>query len=207
MAGWTEALSERVEFTFVDAPHERQGTVPEEVKRNFAGPYYQWWDASADGSIYHGAHVSFAHLRDVMMNQGPFDGLMGFSQEDFQLLQDEEGVARIEGYSEEGFLINSVEVEGSVICYQNLFLMWNVNEWKEVTPDTLALVEAVKPAPELLLLGSGRTYQHPPPALLKWLSEKRLPYEVMDTAHAVSTYNVLAQEGRRVVLAVLTVNS
>lgn len=73
-------MSERVEFTFVDAPHERQGTVPEEVKRNFAGPYYQWWDASADGSIYHGAHVSFAHLRDVMMNQGPFDGLMGFSQ-------------------------------------------------------------------------------------------------------------------------------
>lgn len=133
----------------------------------------------------------------------------GFSTktEDFQLLQDEEGVARIEGYSEEGFLVNSVEVEGSVICYQNLFLMWNVNEWKEVTSDTLALVEAVKPAPELLLLGSGRTYQHPPPALLKWLSEKRLPYEVMDTAHAVSTYNVLAQEGRRVVLAVLTVNS
>lgn len=127
--------------------------------------------------------------------------------DDFELLQDEEGAARIEGYSEEGFLINSVEVEGSVICYQKLFLLWNVNAWKEVTPDTLALVDAVKPAPELLLLGSGKTYQHPSPELSKWLDDRRLAHEVMDTAHAVSTYNVLAQEGRRVIAAVLTVDS
>jgi len=127
--------------------------------------------------------------------------------DDFELLQDEEGAARIKGYSEEGFLINSVEVEGSVICYQKLFLLWNVNVWKDVTPDTLAVVDAVKPAPELLLLGSGKTYQHPSPELSKWLNDRRLAHEIMDTAHAVSTYNVLAQEGRRVVAAVLTVDS
>lgn len=80
MAGWTDAMAERVEFTFVDAPHERKGSVPKEVQQHFSGPYYQWWDANEDGSIYHGAHLSFAQLRDVMVEQGPFDGLMGFSQ-------------------------------------------------------------------------------------------------------------------------------
>lgn len=124
--------------------------------------------------------------------------------EDFELIHDEEGWTRIEGYTEGGFVINGIEVEGSVLCYQDLFLLWNVDRWEEVNKDSLALVELVKPAPDVLLLGSGNRSEPPSQELKEWLRSKRLSYEIMDTPHAVSTYNVLAQEGRRVLAAVLS---
>lgn len=58
-------------------------------------------------------------------------------------------------------------------------------------------------APEILLIGSGRAFRFPSPALLAPLYAARVGVEVMDTRAACRTYNILLAEGRGVVAALI----
>ncbi|AKC87424.1 Mth938-like domain-containing protein [Pseudoxanthomonas suwonensis] len=58
-------------------------------------------------------------------------------------------------------------------------------------------------APELVVLGTGERQVFPPPAVLAACLTRGIGIEVMDNAAAARTYNVLAGEGRRVVVALL----
>ncbi len=51
---------------------------------------------------------------------------------------------------------------------------------------------------EILVLGTGRQQQFPSGAFYAELSNARIGLEVMDTGAACRTYNILANEGRRV---------
>jgi uncharacterized protein len=57
--------------------------------------------------------------------------------------------------------------------------------------------------PEVVIFGSGTRLRFPKPALLRGLIERRIGVESMDTAAACRTYNVLVNEGRTVVAALL----
>ena len=54
-----------------------------------------------------------------------------------------------------------------------------------------------------MILGTGPRLRFPAPALSKSLIARRIGLEVMDTAAACRTYNVLLAEGRSVVAALL----
>ena len=58
-------------------------------------------------------------------------------------------------------------------------------------------------APELVLLGTGQSLSFPPPVLLAAGPARGIGLEVMDTAAACRTYNILAHEGRRVAAALI----
>lgn len=51
--------------------------------------------------------------------------------------------------------------------------------------------------PELVLLGTGSRNIFPPRALIFGFARRGVGFEVMDTAAAARTFNVLAGEGRR----------
>jgi uncharacterized protein len=53
--------------------------------------------------------------------------------------------------------------------------------------------------PELLILGTGKRTVFPPRELTFAFARRRIGLEVMDTAAAARTFNVLAGEGRRLV--------
>lgn len=57
--------------------------------------------------------------------------------------------------------------------------------------------------PEVLLLGTGRRLHFPPPAITRGVFEQSVGLEVMTTAAACRTYNILANEGRRVIAALI----
>ncbi|MGZ5786195.1 MAG: Mth938-like domain-containing protein, partial [Ramlibacter sp.] len=57
--------------------------------------------------------------------------------------------------------------------------------------------------PEVVIFGSGARIRFPRPAWLQPLVERRIGLETMDTAAACRTYNILAQEGRSVAVALL----
>jgi len=59
--------------------------------------------------------------------------------------------------------------------------------------------------PEILLLGSGEKLRFPPPQLLGALGSHGIGVEVMGTAAACRTYNILMGDGRRVVAALLLI--
>jgi uncharacterized protein len=53
--------------------------------------------------------------------------------------------------------------------------------------------------PEVLIMGTGSANVFPPRELVFALARKGVGLEVMDTAAAARTFNILASEGRRVV--------
>lgn len=77
---------------------------------------------------------------------------------------------------------------------------WPLAGISELNADLLApLVEGE--VPEIVLIGTGKTQVFPDPAVLQPLIEARVGIEIMNTAAACRTYNVLIAEGRRVVAA------
>lgn len=64
--------------------------------------------------------------------------------------------------------------------------------------------EAIQPLePEIVLLGTGDRQRFPHPRLTRSLLERGIGVEVMDTAAACRTYNIIMLEGRRVAAALL----
>ena len=59
--------------------------------------------------------------------------------------------------------------------------------------------------PEILIIGTGATQRFLPGNLLAELSIKGIGVEVMDTAAACRTYNILLSEDRKVVAALLMI--
>lgn len=57
--------------------------------------------------------------------------------------------------------------------------------------------------PEICLLGTGATQVFPPPVLISELARRGIGLEVMNTAAACRTYNVLVVDGRRVAAALI----
>ncbi|MGB4059891.1 MAG: Mth938-like domain-containing protein [Burkholderiaceae bacterium] len=57
--------------------------------------------------------------------------------------------------------------------------------------------------PEVVIFGSGRKLRFAHPSLHAALMAQRVGVETMDTLAACRTFNILAQEGRRVVVALL----
>ena len=58
-------------------------------------------------------------------------------------------------------------------------------------------------APEIVLIGTGESIRFPHPRLTRALTNAQIGFEVMDTAAACRTFNILVAEGRKVVAALL----
>ncbi|KAB2313438.1 hypothetical protein F8A87_02630 [Betaproteobacteria bacterium SCN2] len=56
---------------------------------------------------------------------------------------------------------------------------------------------------EIVLLGTGAKLRFPHPSLTRPLMQAGIGLEVMDTGAACRTYNLLASEGRKVLVAIL----
>lgn len=62
-------------------------------------------------------------------------------------------------------------------------------------------------APEVVILGTGARARFPRPAHVRVLIEANIGLEVMDTGAACRTYNILMQDGRRVLAALLMIEA
>jgi len=80
---------------------------------------------------------------------------------------------------------------------------WQRVQAEPSTHDFSALSQIDDVPPELLIFGSGLRQKFPHPSSLQGLMRQGIGVETMDTAAACRTYNILAAEGRRVVLAIL----
>jgi len=120
-----------------------------------------------------------------------------------QLIQPEEGLTRIEGYSYTGFVIDQSSVEGSVVVYKNCYLMWDAKCLRDITPEFLAPLLLLAPQLELIIFGTGRILQFISADTHKFLFSQGVALYPAATHHALSTFNILAQEGRHVAAAML----
>ena len=80
---------------------------------------------------------------------------------------------------------------------------WQPQANSEFNPEHF--LSFVEKTPEIVLLGTGKNLCFPPQDCLSVLQQQNIGYEVMDTAAACRTFNVLVAEGRDVILAVLMI--
>ncbi|EIW61577.1 DUF498-domain-containing protein [Trametes versicolor FP-101664 SS1] len=102
----------------------------------------------------------------------------------------------------DGLLLTS-----ACIFLDSKVFLWNVPQtlWDGWKPEHFAIFETVVPKPEILLLGTGQQAQMLPPALRQYLTSIGIQVDMMNTRNACSTYNLLAEEGRRVAAALLPI--
>jgi uncharacterized protein len=113
-----------------------------------------------------------------------------------------EGRNMFTGYGQGYVEVNRTRYSASlVVGADKLVTDWPLESIDGLAADHLAAILQMKP--EIVLLGTGATFVFPEPALLAPLRNARVGVEVMDTAAACRTYNILLAEGRNVVAALI----
>lgn len=81
-----------------------------------------------------------------------------------------------------------------------------IDDWHPRSPADLTVADfrlMLELDPELVLLGTGERLQFPIQSITRPLIHQSVGLDVMDTAAACRTYNVLAHEGRNVVASLI----
>ena len=104
----------------------------------------------------------------------------------------------VEGYSPEGFTINSIILPGTVLLLPQVSLLFHVSRLEQLTPDSLEVLRLLDPPIEMLIVGTGRTLLPLPQATEEWLAAHCIAPELLPTRHACSTFNFMGAEGRQV---------
>ena len=108
----------------------------------------------------------------------------------------------LRGISPAGVLVNQETLATSFVLTPNQLVQdWRPASVDELQPQDMDAVLALQPA--LVLLGTGPRQRFPAPAVMAALLTRGIGIEVMDSAAAARTFNVLATEGRKVVAAFL----
>ncbi len=119
-----------------------------------------------------------------------------------KLQPDRMDVLAVTGYGDGWIAINGDKVEHSVIISsKGARLAWPCEHPDELGPAHFQAVCDL--GVEMLIFGSGRRLQFPPPQCLQSLMQQGLGIETMDTQAACRTYNILAGEGRHVAAALI----
>jgi uncharacterized protein len=119
-----------------------------------------------------------------------------------KLQPDRSDAQSISGYGPGWVGVNGEKITASVIISsRGERIAWAADRFEDLDAAHFAQLAAVQA--EVVIFGSGARIRFPQAAWLKPLIERRIGVETMDTAAACRTYNILAQEGRDVAVALL----
>lgn len=110
----------------------------------------------------------------------------------------------IQSYGEGRVTINDQDVSCSVIVTpEQIITDWPPQSFEELEETHFELILRLKP--EIVLLGTGVRQRFPNPRMTRSLMRRGVGVEIMNTAAACRTYNLIMAEGRRVAAALLMI--
>lgn len=110
----------------------------------------------------------------------------------------------IKSYGPGWIKVNDQEIRRSlIVAPDRLVTGWPPQSFAELEEAHFEAIAQLEP--EIALLGTGSRQRFPRPRLIQALLGRGVGVEVMDTAAACRTYNVIMLEGRRVVAALLMI--
>ena len=116
------------------------------------------------------------------------------------------GRPTIDAYGNGGFRFAGMSHRGSILALPSGVYGWNANGAALSVTD-FSSVFAKRADVDHLLLGTGRTMARPPRKVTEAFEERGITLEVMATGAAVSTYNLLLAERRKVAAALIAVET
>lgn len=114
--------------------------------------------------------------------------------------------APIDGYGKGGFRFAGMSHRGSLLCLPSGIWAWSVTQASDIGEAALAPVFAEAEQIDLFLLGYGAGAWSLPEPLWRHFRQQGISIEVTRTGTAVSTYNILMGEGRRVAAGLIAVD-
>lgn len=104
------------------------------------------------------------------------------------------------------YLVHSVRVQEVEYALPLLMTVdrvesWDVPHFDALTAETFE--KLLSWTPELIIFGTGVTQKFPHPKLMRALIEQQIGIETMKSDAACRTFNILADEGRKVLAALL----
>jgi len=118
-------------------------------------------------------------------------------------LHQDVSITLIRSYSDGKLLIANTEYTSSLIVTSRGCTDWPLSSIEALTSEDFAPVFEYDFRPELVILGTGSQLQFPTAEQTRLLVNAQIGLEVMDTAAACRTYNILADDGRQVVACLL----
>jgi uncharacterized protein len=108
----------------------------------------------------------------------------------------------VTGYDQSGVEINAARYDFSLtVMPERAPQAWDVRSFEDLSE---AHFEAIlQLAPDVVILGTGERQRFIHPRLVAALAARRIGVECMDNQAACRTYNILMDEGRKVVLALI----
>lgn len=121
-------------------------------------------------------------------------------------LESGEGLNLVQRYGVGAVRIGTTEYASSILVMPGApVIAWPPRSFGELDAAHFEMLAARKP--QVVVLGTGRQQHFPAPQLLAALARDRIGLEIMDTASACRTYNILAAEGRNVCAALLMIEA
>ena len=106
------------------------------------------------------------------------------------------------GYADDHVMVSRERFDTSIVVHTDQVLTdWNVPNFEALNEAHFEYFLALKP--EVLLLGTGNMQRFVHPRLYRSLTDAGIGVECMTTPAACRTYNILAEEARNVVAAIL----
>ena len=115
------------------------------------------------------------------------------------------GRAPIDAYGNMGFRFAGMSHRGSILCLPSGIHGWAVSDAASLSVVDFAKAIEEQNAIEVMLIGTGLEPYPLPRELKAALREAGLNAEIMTTSAAVSTFNILVEEGRQVAAALIAV--
>ncbi|MCX7192768.1 MAG: Mth938-like domain-containing protein [Proteobacteria bacterium] len=106
------------------------------------------------------------------------------------------------GYAADHVMVNRQRFDTSIVVHAaEVRTDWVVPEFNALSEADFEYFLSLRP--EVLLLGTGTQQHFPHPRLYRALTNAGIGVECMDTSAACRTYNILVEEDRKVVAAIL----
>ena len=113
--------------------------------------------------------------------------------------------APIEAYGKGGFAFAEMSHRGSLLCLPEAIWAWPVAKPAEIDKASLARVFAAAEGIDTLIIGTGTEVWLPPAGLREALRAVKVVMDTMQTGPAITTYNIMIGERRRVAAALIAV--
>ena len=111
----------------------------------------------------------------------------------------------ISGYVSKGFKIRTQRLEGSLFLEQRGFYTLGVEKFEDLTLKIMEPLLEGKKCIEIILFGTGENIKFVPKEIQKYLTEKKIAFDIMNTGAAARTFNVLQMESRKVAAVLIAV--
>jgi uncharacterized protein len=113
--------------------------------------------------------------------------------------------APIEAYGKGGFAFADMSHRGSLLCLPEAIWAWPVTRAADIDRASLERVFAAAEGIDTLIIGTGTEVWLPPSDLREALRAVKVVLDPMQTGPAITTYNIMIGERRRVAAALIAV--